>query len=115
MVGLDCCPAHFGGLQPSILRQNPGTVAVYQWMNIVGAVGFTINCVWNAAWPSVALNVVWVGIGIYALRQILIQSGLLLSFPLFMNNSGSGSESMRGARSPRLLLDGLDRMMPPSR
>jgi hypothetical protein len=38
-------------------------------MNLVGAVGFIINCAWNAAWPSVALNVVWVGIAIYALRR----------------------------------------------
>jgi hypothetical protein len=51
----------FGKIQPRS--------AVYQWMNIVGAVGFIINCAWNAAWPSVALNVVWVGIGIYALRR----------------------------------------------
>jgi hypothetical protein len=42
---------------------------LYQWMNIVGAVGFIINCAWNDAWPSVALNVVWVGIGVYALRR----------------------------------------------
>jgi hypothetical protein len=41
----------------------------YQWMNIVGALGFIINCVWNSAWPSVALNVVWLGIGVYALRR----------------------------------------------
>jgi hypothetical protein len=43
--------------------------SIYQWMNILGAVGFIINCAWNAAWPSVALNVVWVGIGTYALRR----------------------------------------------
>jgi hypothetical protein len=42
---------------------------IYQWMNIIGAVGFIINCVWISAWPSVALSVVWVGIGIYALRR----------------------------------------------
>jgi hypothetical protein len=42
---------------------------VYQVMNIVGAVGFIINCAWNGAWPSVALNVVWMGIGFYALRR----------------------------------------------
>lgn len=42
---------------------------VYQWMNIVGAVGFIINCAYNHAWPSVALNVVWLGIGFYALRR----------------------------------------------
>ena len=42
---------------------------LYQWMNILGAVGFIINCTANGAWPSVALNVVWVGIAIYALRR----------------------------------------------
>jgi hypothetical protein len=38
-------------------------------MNILGAVGFIINCAWNAAWPSVAMNVAWVAIGVYALRR----------------------------------------------
>ncbi len=42
---------------------------LYQWMNIVGGLGFVINCSWNGAWPSVALNVVWMGIGFYALRR----------------------------------------------
>jgi hypothetical protein len=43
--------------------------ALYQWMNIVGALGFIINCTWNGAWPSVALNAVWMGIALYALRR----------------------------------------------
>jgi hypothetical protein len=42
---------------------------VYQWMNIIGALGFIINCIWNGAWPSVALNVAWAGIGVYSLRR----------------------------------------------
>jgi hypothetical protein len=42
---------------------------IYQWMNIAGALGFIINCTWNGAWPSVALNVVWLGIAFYALRR----------------------------------------------
>jgi hypothetical protein len=42
---------------------------VYQWMNIVGAVGFIVNCSANGAWPSVALNMVWLVIGFYALRR----------------------------------------------
>lgn len=41
----------------------------YQLMNIIGAAGFIINCAYNSAWPSVALNVVWMGIGFYALRR----------------------------------------------
>lgn len=42
---------------------------LYQAMNIVGAAGFIINCTYNNAWPSVALNVVWMGIAFYALRR----------------------------------------------
>lgn len=42
---------------------------LYQWLNIFGAVGFIINCGWNGAWPSVGLNVVWLGIAIYALGR----------------------------------------------
>jgi hypothetical protein len=51
----------FGKIQPRSL--------LYQVMNIVGAAGFIINCTYNSAWPSVALNVVWMGIGFYALRR----------------------------------------------
>jgi hypothetical protein len=42
---------------------------LYQWMNVVGALGFILNSGWNGAWPSVALNVVWMGIGVYALTR----------------------------------------------
>jgi hypothetical protein len=45
--------------------------SMYQAMNIIGAAGFVINCAYNNAWPSVALNVVWMAIGIYALRRNL--------------------------------------------
>ena len=41
----------------------------YQLMNILGAAGFVVNSGWNGALPSAAMNVVWIGIGIYALRQ----------------------------------------------
>jgi hypothetical protein len=51
----------FGKIKPSSW--------VYQVMNIVGAAGFIINCAYNHAWPSVALNIVWLGIAFYALRR----------------------------------------------
>ena len=38
-------------------------------MNIFGAIGFVVNSGWNGAFPSAALNVVWIGIGGYALMQ----------------------------------------------
>lgn len=41
----------------------------YQWMNIVGAAGFVVNSGWNGAYPSAALNVIWIGIGTYALLK----------------------------------------------
>jgi hypothetical protein len=41
----------------------------YHLMNILGAVGFVVNSGWNGALPSAALNVIWIGIGTYALFQ----------------------------------------------
>jgi hypothetical protein len=43
--------------------------ALYQWLNIFGAAGFVVNSGWNGAYPSAALNVVWMGIGTYALLR----------------------------------------------
>jgi len=42
----------------------------YHWMNILGAAGFVINSGANGAIPSAAMNVIWIGIGIYALCQM---------------------------------------------
>jgi hypothetical protein len=44
------------------------TVA-YHMMNILGAAGFVINSGWNHALPSAVMNVVWIGIGVYALSK----------------------------------------------
>jgi hypothetical protein len=41
---------------------------IYQWMNIIGAAGFVVNSGWNGALPSAAVNVVWMCIGLFALR-----------------------------------------------
>ena len=40
---------------------------LYQWMNVLGAIGFVVNSGWHRAMPSVALNVVWFAIGASAL------------------------------------------------
>ena len=42
----------------------------YQWMNVLGAIGFIVNSGWNGAIPSAALNVIWAGIGLTALWVI---------------------------------------------
>ena len=52
-----------------------GQSPVYQWMNIVGAAGFVINGWWHRAIPSTALNVVWMGIGAFALWKIARAAG----------------------------------------
>jgi hypothetical protein len=42
----------------------------YQWLNVAGAAGFVINSGWNGAYPSAALNVIWIGIGLWALMRV---------------------------------------------
>jgi formate hydrogenlyase subunit 3/multisubunit Na+/H+ antiporter MnhD subunit len=42
----------------------------YQWLNIAGALGLVVNSGWNGAIPSAVVNLVWIGIGVYALRQV---------------------------------------------
>src|SRR5258708_37319964 len=48
-----------------------GQSPLYQWMNVVGAAGFTVNGWWHGALPSAALNVIWMMIGGVALWRIL--------------------------------------------
>ena len=52
-----------------------GKSVAYQVMNIVGAAGFVVNTAYNGAIPSAVLNVIWVGIGIYALVKIRANRG----------------------------------------
>jgi hypothetical protein len=52
-----------------------GKSAAYQVMNIVGAIGFVINTGYNGAYPSAVLNVIWVGIGVWALAKIRTSRG----------------------------------------
>ena len=42
----------------------------YQWLNLIGSFGFVVNSGFNGAWPSAALNVVWMGIGIATLARL---------------------------------------------
>jgi len=48
-----------------------GQSPLYQWMNVIGAAGFTINGWWHGALPSAALNVIWMMIGGVALWRIV--------------------------------------------
>jgi hypothetical protein len=39
----------------------------YQALNIGGATGLVINSAWNGAIPSAVVNLIWIGIGVFAL------------------------------------------------
>jgi hypothetical protein len=43
-----------------------GPSRAYQAMNIAGAAGLVLNSAWNGAIPSAVLNIIWMGIGFYA-------------------------------------------------
>ena len=44
----------------------------FQVLNLVGSVGLLVNSTWHGAWPSAALNGVWLVIGITALSRIAL-------------------------------------------
>ena len=47
-----------------------GQSAVYQVMNLAGAIGFVINGWWHGAIPNAVMNVVWAAIAIYSLSRL---------------------------------------------
>lgn len=47
-----------------------GNSPAYQWANVIGAAGFILNSGYHGAIPSVAINILWVAIGIFALWRI---------------------------------------------
>lgn len=49
--------------------------ATYHLMNLVGAAGLGLNGAYHGAFPSVALNVVWVALGAVALRGVRPRRG----------------------------------------
>ena len=56
----------YGLLSTGRLREES---LIYHLMNILGGIGFAVNSGWNGALPSAAMNVIWIGIGLYALIQ----------------------------------------------
>jgi hypothetical protein len=46
------------------------TVGVrYHLLNLVGALGLAASSAFHRAWPSAAVNLIWLGIGLAALRR----------------------------------------------
>jgi hypothetical protein len=44
-----------------------GGSKLYQVINLVGAIGLAANSLWKGAYPSVALNLVWMTMAAYAI------------------------------------------------
>ena len=42
----------------------------FQLLNLLGAVGLLANGIWHGAWPSAALNAIWLVIGVHALVRL---------------------------------------------
>lgn len=43
----------------------------YQGLNVFGSLGLIVNSTWYGAYPSTALNIMWIAIGIFTFRRIL--------------------------------------------
>lgn len=43
---------------------------LYQGLNLLGSICLIINSTYYKAYPSTALNIIWVGIGIFSLYKI---------------------------------------------
>ena len=47
-----------------------GSSPAFQWMNALGAAFFVLNTWWHGAIPSMVLNIIWSGIGFFALWRL---------------------------------------------
>ena len=45
------------------------TATSYRWLNLAGSAGLIVNAAWNGAYPTVFLNVVWLGVTAYSLLR----------------------------------------------
>lgn len=53
-------------------RLSSGRLAMgvrYHLLNLAGAGGLAVNGAFHQAWPSTAVNLIWLGIGLTALRR----------------------------------------------
>jgi len=56
------------------LQRLTSASASYRWLNVAGSVGLVINSVWNGAFPSAFLNVVWLVLTLYSLTKAMGRS-----------------------------------------
>ena len=57
------------------LRRLAGNGVLFQLLNIAGSVGLAAASVAGGVWPSVAVNVVWIGIGVVILVRQAVRRG----------------------------------------
>ena len=62
-------------------RRAAGDSLRYQLLNLTGGVLLIINTVFYGAYPSSVVNLVWVGIAIFAIYSGLVNKGSKLSPP----------------------------------
>lgn len=43
---------------------------VFHWLNMAGAAGFIVNTAAHGAIPSMVLNIIWLGVGAWALWRM---------------------------------------------
>jgi hypothetical protein len=52
-----------------------GPDLTFQLMNLVGGAALMVNSAYYGAWPSAALNLVWVAIGLVGLARARLRAG----------------------------------------
>jgi hypothetical protein len=52
------------------LEKMPARGALFQSLNLVGGVLLAANAAWHHAWPSVGVNLIWIGVGVFALARV---------------------------------------------
>jgi hypothetical protein len=50
-----------------------GDSVAYQTLNVAGAAGMLVNTYVRGALPSAALNVIWIGVGLYVLARVFLR------------------------------------------
>jgi hypothetical protein len=52
------------------LGKMPARGTIFQCLNLVGGVLLAANAAWHHAWPSVGVNLIWIGVGVFALTRV---------------------------------------------
>jgi hypothetical protein len=45
----------------------------FQWLNLVGAICLIVHTIYNHAYPSAFVNIVWTGVAIYGLIKVRLK------------------------------------------